>query len=70
MTNHGDGFPLGNVSVDGPICLDCDETKLYIGEGYGNPRRGRTPSATAQSLDIDLSNFTIAIQGIVVIIPV
>lgn len=64
MTDHEDGFPLGQISTSGPICIGCNETKL-ISVSATVTSDAIEHMATVQTLDVDLSDFTIAVQGVV-----
>jgi hypothetical protein len=64
VSDHDDGFPLGHIYINGPIYLDSNETTLIPVSATLAPSAVEH-IATAKTLDIDVSNFTIAIQGIV-----
>jgi hypothetical protein len=64
LVDHDDGFPLGHVSINGPVCIVCSQSNLISVNATLTPNAAEH-IASAQTLDIDLSNFTIAVQGIV-----
>jgi hypothetical protein len=68
VTDHDDGFPLGWISINGPIYMGSQETTPIRVSAMLTPTAAEHISnafLTAQTLGIDVSNFTIAIQGIV-----
>jgi hypothetical protein len=62
LADHDDGFPLGHVSINGPICIVCNQSDLISVNATLTPNAAEH-IASAQTLE--LSNFRIAIQGIV-----
>jgi hypothetical protein len=67
LTDHSDGYPLGQVSLASPVTAGANETVMFqVTSGFSEEAAGHveTAHAEAQSFGVDLSSENINFAGI------